>query len=454
IVFILATTEAHKILPTILSRCQRYDFRKVNLEVTLSQLQKIADGESIRADKETLSLIARASGGSLRDAENLLQQIFTQYGQDISLQNAKEMLGAAASDYSLKIVDGVLKKEGGIAMLAINDAANHGASPKTLLKDILSTLRLVMLAKNNCLQSAELTKEESAQINDMAKNATLPQVLHAIKLFATSENSAESGMLPLEMAAAESAIYENAANNITTSTAKATPTENRVPTIEPVKSNILPNETVKTSPVFTTATEIKTAAKKTVALDSDDVFDFDNMPIFGSNASQETPRKATPKIIAQEPDLQDKTTALPVEEAAESVVTKAIVTEELLNEVVDIPVAVSVGSEELLVMREKLKEYCKNAPRNLATSTACAILRSYGIMELEDVSGNVVYLAFKHKFHMEKISKDRQVKKDAEDIISAALGQNYIVECRLEDSNYLVNEAMKIGAKIIREEQI
>jgi len=466
IVFILATTEAHKILPTILSRCQRYDFRKVNLETTISQLQKIAAGENIQTDKETLSLIARASGGSLRDAENLLQQIYTQYGQDISLQNAKEMLGATASDYSLKIVDGILKKDGGSAMLSINDAANHGASPKTLFKDILSTLRLVMLAKNNCLQSAELTKEESAQINEMAKNATLPQVLCAIKLFVASENSAESGMLPLEVATAECAIYEVPTVMAVNPVSKLTNSEKNVSTKEPIKSNSVPREPIKSAPVTKTDSEVNTVGKKTAALGSSDVFDFDNMPNFGGDMLPEklskTAAKTTnmpkakdleTKITAQEPDLQDKINEPKTEEKINENLAKNVAQEESFKGTAGVPHAAHINTEELTVMREKIKEYCKNAPRNLATSTACAILRSHGIVELEDASGNIAYLAFKHKFHMEKISKDRQVKKDAEDIISAALGRDYIVECRLEDSNYLLNEALKIGAKIIREEQ-
>lgn len=439
VIFILATTEAHKILPTILSRCQRYDFRKVSLEATVAQLQKIADGEGIDCPKEALTAIARAAGGSLRDAENLLQQLFTHYGECITLENAKEMLGSASSDYSLHIIETVLQKDGGGALLAINEANNHGASPKTLLKDILGALRLALLAKNNCLQSAELTKDEIARFNRMVQETSLTHILKTIRLFATADNSAENGFLPIEVAAAEAALFSEESPKPTSSAgiaAKSAVVHNKesVPTTTPKNA-----EECTASVKCTSDTKPPAAyAPKAVhgqSAGGEEVFDFANMPVF-EKTTPEVPRNL--KQTAEN-NMQFKVAA------AENMESPSVAAN-IINHPSD------TASADIGSLREKLKEFCKNAPVNLRTSVACAILRSPGIVELESVQNDAVMLAFKHKFHMEKLSKDPTTKKDAEEIIAQALGQKYSVQCRLEESDYLVKEALKMGAKMIKEE--
>jgi DNA polymerase-3 subunit gamma/tau len=79
----LATTEAHKVLPTIMSRCQHFDFRRISQDDVVSKLTHICSAEGIKVEPEGLRLIARAATGSLRDAENLLEQLITYYGSEI-----------------------------------------------------------------------------------------------------------------------------------------------------------------------------------------------------------------------------------------------------------------------------------------------------------------------------------------------------------------------------------
>ncbi|GAI70863.1 unnamed protein product, partial [marine sediment metagenome] len=85
VIFVLATTEAHKIIPTILSRCQRFDFRRISQTDVISKLTRICNTEGINMEPEALQLIAKAATGSLRDAENLLEQLTTYYGSDVGL---------------------------------------------------------------------------------------------------------------------------------------------------------------------------------------------------------------------------------------------------------------------------------------------------------------------------------------------------------------------------------
>ena len=93
VIFILATTEVHKVLPTIMSRCQRFDFRRISQSDVAAKLTRICNTEGIHIEPEALRLIARATTGSLRDAENLLQQLTTYYGTEIGLTQVQGLLG-------------------------------------------------------------------------------------------------------------------------------------------------------------------------------------------------------------------------------------------------------------------------------------------------------------------------------------------------------------------------
>jgi DNA polymerase-3 subunit gamma/tau len=98
VIFILATTETHKVLPTIISRCQRFDFHRLSQKDTEEKLSRITQAEGITIAPEAMRLVAKSARGGLRDAENLLEQIYTFYGADISLAQVQEMLGMAGDE--------------------------------------------------------------------------------------------------------------------------------------------------------------------------------------------------------------------------------------------------------------------------------------------------------------------------------------------------------------------
>ena len=98
VIFILATTEAHKVLPTILSRCQRFDFRRVSQKDMALKLGRICSSEGIKIEPEALRLIARSAAGSLRDAENLLQQLATYYGSAVGCRQAQAVLAPPGAE--------------------------------------------------------------------------------------------------------------------------------------------------------------------------------------------------------------------------------------------------------------------------------------------------------------------------------------------------------------------
>src|ERR1035437_61311 len=104
VIFILATTETHKILPTILSRCQHFDFRRLSVADVVGRLTHICQTEGVQIKSEALRLIAKNATGSLRDAENTLEQLTTYYGTDVSLQQVQAILGITGDQRARELV--------------------------------------------------------------------------------------------------------------------------------------------------------------------------------------------------------------------------------------------------------------------------------------------------------------------------------------------------------------
>ncbi|MGB2885495.1 MAG: DNA polymerase III subunit gamma/tau, partial [Dehalococcoidia bacterium] len=125
-IFVLATTEIHKIPLTILSRCQRFDFRRLTRIDMVGKLQDICEHEGIRAEPQALDLIARAATGSLRDAENLLEQIVLQYGSDFILTQVSEKLGLSSDARIYELAKHIINKEISAGLVTINSVSSDG----------------------------------------------------------------------------------------------------------------------------------------------------------------------------------------------------------------------------------------------------------------------------------------------------------------------------------------
>ena len=110
-IFILATTEIHKVPLTIISRCQRYDFRRISLDTIQTQLDTLAQREGHTAEPEALALLARSSSGSLRDAENLLEQALVSYGSPLRAEQVRDLLELGGDERALDLTRHALKKD-------------------------------------------------------------------------------------------------------------------------------------------------------------------------------------------------------------------------------------------------------------------------------------------------------------------------------------------------------
>jgi len=145
VIFIMATTEPHKIPATILSRCQRFDFKKIRSRDMEKRLQEILDASGVTAEKGVLNLIVRKSEGGLRDAISLLDQCLSYCDQELSLQTAYDVLGMVKNDFLLTLMDAVIQKDAAQVLVLINNCLQDGIEPGQVLKDILEYLRNLLL---------------------------------------------------------------------------------------------------------------------------------------------------------------------------------------------------------------------------------------------------------------------------------------------------------------------
>ena len=204
-IFVLATTEIHKIPATVLSRCQRHEFRRVPVDEIIKQLKMIAEAEKIQTDDEALSVIARQAGGGLRDAISLLDQLAST-GAKVTLKLTQTVLGTATSQTVLDIAASVLDRHPAAGLDAIHSALDSGADPRSLARQIVDYLRGLMLIQMGNGDQVETTKDIKEQMAAHARAFSTPEVLRMMKAFNNAAVEARGSWQPslsLELALAE-----------------------------------------------------------------------------------------------------------------------------------------------------------------------------------------------------------------------------------------------------------
>ena len=171
VLFILATTEVHKIPVTILSRCQRYDFKKVSTDKIKDRMKQVTSTENINIKEETIYMIARESDGSLRDALSLLDQLVATFGTDIRHEEATRNLGLLDKQLLRKAVSSIFTKDTKMCLETLHEASLKGVSPKRFAEDLLKMLRnaLIIRACGGEIIS-NMSKEEIREIELLTKD--------------------------------------------------------------------------------------------------------------------------------------------------------------------------------------------------------------------------------------------------------------------------------------------
>jgi DNA polymerase-3 subunit gamma/tau len=195
VVFIFATTEPHKIPATILSRCQRYDFRRIPSSRISKSLADIAKNEGVTIDEESLSLISREATGSLRDAQSLLDQAIAFAGKDVKAGDIKSMLGFLDRKLTFDILDAVFAKDAKKALDLLNDVFDMGADLVRFTMDFLECLRHVLVIKECGFEKGllDVPQDEADILNKLASKNTAEEAHQMFNVwYMASDNIARS----------------------------------------------------------------------------------------------------------------------------------------------------------------------------------------------------------------------------------------------------------------------
>ena len=190
-IFILATTEKHKILPTILSRCQVFNFDRITIPQIVAHLKGIAKDEKIEAEEEALHLIAQKADGAMRDALSIFDQMAS-FGTEGKITYAEviENLNILDYDYYFKITDGFVSGDISSVLVMYDEIQRNGFDGQLFINGLASHFRDLLVAQNaNSQQLLEKSKELAGKYLSQAKSVSASFVINAINLLGESDTS-------------------------------------------------------------------------------------------------------------------------------------------------------------------------------------------------------------------------------------------------------------------------
>ena len=209
-IFVLCTTEPHKILPTIISRCQRFDFRRLSSDAIKGRLEEICLNEGVEAEGDALIALARSAGGSLRDAENLTEQLVVSGGHRIGIREVYDLLGLGHGERAREFVRYLLMGNASAALSTINRAAWDGLDLRQLHRQAVDLIRAVLMIQYGARESLDLAPDTLAELEDLAPKTTAARVLKSLKLLGEANMKHNvSSSLPLELAVVEACIEDS-----------------------------------------------------------------------------------------------------------------------------------------------------------------------------------------------------------------------------------------------------
>ena len=206
-IFVLATTEIHKVPATILSRCQRYTFNRHNVSDTVNHLRQIAITEGYHIEAGVAEAIARAATGSMRDALSIFDQLMSYGSGQVSMAMVQGLLGVTAAQEVIILAEALLTSDVAAALQVVARVASQGADMRQFSRDIVQHLRLVMLVKADPNGTAiEAAESEADAVRDQAKRAQMGALVYWLRRMSELDyelRTSPYGQLPLELAVVE-----------------------------------------------------------------------------------------------------------------------------------------------------------------------------------------------------------------------------------------------------------
>lgn len=200
VVFVLCTTEIHKVPSTIISRCERFDFKKISVSEIVQKLKTIASEEKVDIEEGILQVIARQSGGYLRDAESLFGQVLSIGGKNIKSEQVELIIPRNYNDEALKIISLINKKDGGKAISLLNELIENGVDIKIFINELISLSRKILLDKVSPGLSdnlgLDLGEELEQKITDLVKSITKEKIILIIEKLLSLSSDLRNFLVP------------------------------------------------------------------------------------------------------------------------------------------------------------------------------------------------------------------------------------------------------------------
>lgn len=187
VIFILATTEPHKVLETIISRCQRFDFRRITTEDIVNHLEKIAEKENIKISKDALFTIARSSAGGMRDSLALLDQLSVMDAQkEITAEDVNEMLGRLSFDTLFDIGKCIFEADSQTAITLLDKIYSKGNEPYQIVSNMIMYFRNMLIVKNCAdrniaMDLTQLSEQNILKLREQVENIEVEQLIYLIE---------------------------------------------------------------------------------------------------------------------------------------------------------------------------------------------------------------------------------------------------------------------------------
>lgn len=197
-VFILATTEPERLPPTVLSRCQRYAFRRIAVPVMIEKMREVAAGEGIAVDDEALAAIAYRADGGLRDALTMLEQLGAFAGdQTATVQTLDVAFGSSGREFARGIVEAALRHDAAAALNLVETATDAGSDLLVLTRGLVAGFRHLLVAQvDSALLRRDLASEDAQRAAEQARDVPQSTLLEALRIFTEAQSLARSGGNP------------------------------------------------------------------------------------------------------------------------------------------------------------------------------------------------------------------------------------------------------------------
>ena len=492
VIFILCTTEAHKILPTIVSRCQRFDFRRLPSDLVYGRLAEIVDAEGVVVEPEALRLVARYAAGSLRDAQNLLEQLVVSYGDGVGVQQVEDLLGLGHGERWLDLVKYLLMGNTSASLDIVNQAAWDGTDLRQVHRQTLELLRAVLLLQWGSGASLDLPDHAIKQLGELVGHLPPWRIVKAVKVWSEISLRYDApSTLPLELAIVEicqeqAESADGRAEPAASPSVSTSPRAARRPAAAPSPAPPVqtetrepnPNPTVAPQPVASLEADIPPSDEATEELKSRPTgapqpvasLEADIPPPDAATGEPKSRPTGAPQPVASlEADIPppDAATGEPksrptgAPQPVASLEADIPPSDEATGEPVLIDSRVETSGDVAGAWAATVKALAKHKGKKYNLGALLRDCRSDSI----SLDADTLVMAFSHRTHMERMQEEMDDPKGRRlltDAVAQFFGRSYefkltIIEGaggaspRTAQSSPLVRAAMGMGARILEE---